>query len=175
MRIFLIGDTFYSIVGVQKIKVKNIGEFLEDLRNVLRGVSIQALDANIVYGIEHIHEVLKITLEAINRKITFANKAEIDLLLRLSYTNQISMAVKYGGLKNGSPGCFIFFSKDKTKVAKAKSYIENMFSDKDNTIINASTIKRKMISEQIGISSNKLFDDQTFIRYLIERACLIMK
>ncbi|HZC48929.1 MAG TPA: KEOPS complex subunit Cgi121 [Nitrososphaeraceae archaeon] len=175
MRIFLIGDTFYSIVGVQKIKVKNIGEFLEDLRNVLRGVSIQALDANIVYGIEHIHEVLKITLEAINRKIIFANKAEIDLLLRLSYTNQISMAVKYGGLKNGSPGCLIFFSKDKTKVAKAKSYIENMFSDKDNTIINASTIKRKMISEQIGISSNKLFDDQTFIRYLIERACLIMK
>ncbi|HYZ97034.1 MAG TPA: KEOPS complex subunit Cgi121 [Nitrososphaeraceae archaeon] len=175
MRICFIGDTFYSIVGVQKIKVKNIGEFLEELRNILRGVSIQALDANIVYGVEHIDEVLKITLEAINRKITFANKVEIDLLLRLSYTNQISMAVKYGGLKNGSPGCFIFFSKDKTKVAKAKSYIENMFSDKDNTIINASTIKRKMISEQIGISSNKLFDDQTFIRYLIERACLIMK
>ena len=175
MRICLIGNTFYSIVGVQKIKVKNIGEFLEDLRNVLRGVSIQALDANIVYGIEHIHEVLKITLEAINRKIIFANKAEIDLLLRLSYTNQISMAVKYGALKNGSPGRLIFFSKDKTMVAQAKSYIENMFSDKDNTIINASTIKRKMISEQIGISSNKLFDDQTFIRYLIERACLIMK
>ena len=175
MRISLIGNTFYSIVGVQKIKVKNIGEFLEELRNILQGVSIQALDANIVYGIEHIDEVLKITLEAINRKITFANKAEIDLLLRLSYTNQISMAVKYAGLKNGSPGCFVFFSKDKTKVSKAKSYIENMFSDKDNTIINASTIKRKMISEQIGISSNKLFDDQTFIRYLIERACLIMK
>jgi tRNA threonylcarbamoyladenosine modification (KEOPS) complex Cgi121 subunit len=175
LRICFIGDTFYSIVGVQKINVKNIGEFLEELRNILRGVSIQALDANIVYGVEHIDEVLKITLEAINRKITFANKAEIDLLLRLSYTNQISMAVKYGGLKNGSPGCFIFFSKDKAKVAKAKSYIENMFSDKDNTIINASTIKRKMISEQIGISSNKLFDDQTFIRYLIERACLIMK
>jgi tRNA threonylcarbamoyladenosine modification (KEOPS) complex Cgi121 subunit len=109
------------------------------------------------------------------RKITFANKAEIDLLLRLSYTDQISIALKYGGLKSGSPGCFIFFSEDKIKIAKTKLYIEKLFPDKDNSIINASTIKRKMISERIGILSNKLFDDRTFLLYLIERACLIMK
>jgi tRNA threonylcarbamoyladenosine modification (KEOPS) complex Cgi121 subunit len=175
MRICIVDKTFYSIVGFKKIKVNNIGKCLEDLRNVFPGVSIQALDANIVYGREHIDKVLKITLESIKRKLTFANKDEIDLLLRLSYTDQISLALKYGGLKNGSPGCFIFFSEDKTKLAKAKSYIENLFPDRDNSAINASTIKRKMISERIGISSNNLFDDQTFILYLVERACLIMR
>jgi tRNA threonylcarbamoyladenosine modification (KEOPS) complex Cgi121 subunit len=175
MRIILVDDTFYSVVGFKRIKVGSFGKFLEETRNVFPGVAIQALDANIVYGIEHIDEVLKITLEAIKRKITFANKAEIDLLLRLSYTNQISQALKYGGLKNISPACFIFFSKDKKMLAKAKSYIENLFPDRDDSIINASEIKRKIISKQIGISSNKLLDDDTFIRYIIERACLIMK
>ena len=175
MIICLADNTFYSVVGVKKIKVKNIGRFLEELRNVFPGVSIQALDANIVYGHEHIDQVLKITLESMKRKITFANKAEIDLLLRLSYTDQISIALKYGGLKSGSPGCFIFFSKDKIKIAKTKLYIEKLLPDKDNSIINASTIKRKMISERIGIVSNQLFDDRTFLLYLIERACLIMK
>src|SRR5919108_1580676 len=168
MRIYLVDDTFYSVVGVKKIKVKNIGQFLEELRKIFPCVSIQALDANIVYGIEHIDEVLKITLEAIKRNITFANKAEIDLLLRLSYTNQISQALKYGGLKNISPACFIFFSKDITNLTKAKSYVERLFSDRDNSVINASIIKRKMISKRVGISSTKLFDDQTFIHYLIE-------
>jgi tRNA threonylcarbamoyladenosine modification (KEOPS) complex Cgi121 subunit len=168
-------NTFYSVVGVKKIKVKNIGRFLEELRNVFPGVWIQALDANIVYGHEHIEQVLKITLESMKRKITFANKAEIDLLLRLSYTDQISIALKYGGLKSGSPGCFIFFSGDKIKIAKTKLYIENLLPDKDNSVINASTTKRKMISERIGILSNKLFDDRTFLLYLIERACLIMQ
>jgi tRNA threonylcarbamoyladenosine modification (KEOPS) complex Cgi121 subunit len=175
MRICLVDKTFYSVVGFKKIKVNNIGKYLEELRNIFPGVSIQALDANIVYGREHIDKVLKITLESIKRKLTFANKDEIDLLLRLSFTDQISFALKYGGLKNGSPGCFIFFSEDKTKLAKAKSYIENLFPDRDNSTINASTIKRKVISERIGISSNNLFDDQTFILYLVERACLIMK
>ena len=172
---WLADKTFYSVVGVKKIKVKNIGRFLEELRNAFPGVSIQALDAKIVYGHEHIDQVLKITLESMKRKITFANKAEIDLLLRLSYTDQISIALKYGGLKSGSPGCFIFFSEDRIKIAKTKLYIEKLFPDKDNSIINASTIKRKMISERIGILSNKLFDDRTFLLYLIERACLIMK
>lgn len=175
MTMCLVDNTFYSIVGVKKINMKDIGKFLEELRNLFPEVSIQALDANIVYGHEHIDQVLKITLEAIKRKITIAHKAEIDLLLRLSSTDQISLALKYAGLKNGSPGCFIFFSKDKTKLAKTKSYIENVFSDRDNSIINANTIKRKIISERIGISSANLFDDQTFILYLVERACLIMK
>lgn len=60
-------------------------------------------------------------------------------------------------------------------LAKAKSYIENLFSDRDDSIIKASEMKRKIISKQIGISSNKLLDDHTFIRYIVERACLIMK
>ncbi len=175
MKICSVDNTFYSVVGVKKIKVKDIGTFLEELRNVFPGVSIQALDANIVYGHEHIDQVLKITLESIKRKITFANRAEIDLLLRLSYTDQISLALKYGGLKNGFPGCFVFFSEDKMKIAKTKLYIEKLFPDNDDSIINASTIKRKMISKRIGIFSSKLFDDLTFLLYLVERACLIMK
>ncbi len=175
MEIGVIGDTFYSFVAVRIIKIDKIGKFIEELRDTFQSVSLQALDANIIFGIEHIDGVLKITLESINRKITISNKAEIDLLLRLSFTNQISLALKYGGLKNGFPGCLIFFSKDRKRIEEAKSYLEQIFFDIDNSVIDGSDIKRKAISERIGISSNKILDEITFVRYLIERASLIIR
>jgi tRNA threonylcarbamoyladenosine modification (KEOPS) complex Cgi121 subunit len=115
-QIYKLGDTFISIIGTQAIKAKDTGKVIDDLRRVSNKVSLQAIDANIVYGIEYLIEVLKITLESERRKIMIANRPETDLLLRLSYTNQISLALKYAGLKNNSCGCFVIFSKDKSQL-----------------------------------------------------------
>ena len=118
-QIYKLGDTFISIIGIQAIKAKDTGKVIDDLRRVSNKVSLQTIDANIVYGIEYLIEVLKITLESERRKIMIANRPETDLLLRLSYTNQISLALKYAGLKNNSCGCFVIFSKDKSQLLKA--------------------------------------------------------
>jgi tRNA threonylcarbamoyladenosine modification (KEOPS) complex Cgi121 subunit len=173
-QIYKLGDTFISIIGTQAIKAKDTGKVIDDLRRVSNKVSLQAIDANIVYGIEYLIEVLKITLEAERRKIMIANRPETDLLLRLSYTNQISLALKYAGLKNNSCGCFVIFSKDKSQLLKLRNSIESLF-EVNNVVLRPSKTKREMISYRIGLISNVIFNDSTFTRYLFERASLITR
>ena len=174
-QIYKLGDTFISIIGTQAIKAKDTGKVIDDLRRrVSNKVSLQAIDANIVYGIEYLIEVLKITLESERRKIMIANKPETDLLLRLSYTNQISLALKYAGLKNNSCGCFVIFSKDKSQLLNLGNDIESLFEVND-VVLRPSKTKREMISYRIGLISNVIFNDSTFTRYLFERASLITR
>jgi tRNA threonylcarbamoyladenosine modification (KEOPS) complex Cgi121 subunit len=173
-QIYKLGDTFISIIGTQAIKAKDTGKVVDDLRRVSNKVSLQAIDANIVYGIEYLIEVLKITLESERRKIMIANRPETDLLLRLSYTNQISLALKYAGLKNNSCGCFVIFSKDKSQLLKLRNNIESLF-EVNNVVLRPSKTKREMISYRIGLISNVIFNDSTFTRYLFERASLITR
>lgn len=173
-QIYKLGDTFISIIGTQAIKAKDTGKVIDDLRRVSNKVSLQAIDANIVYGIEYLIEVLKITLESERRKIMIANRPETDLLLRLSYTNQISLALKYAGLKNNSCGCFVIFSKDKSQLLKLRNNIESLF-EVNNVVLRPSKTKREMISYRIGLISNVIFNDSTFTKYLFERASLITR
>jgi tRNA threonylcarbamoyladenosine modification (KEOPS) complex Cgi121 subunit len=173
-QIYKLNDTFISIIGTQAIKAKDTGKVIDDLRRVSNKVSLQAIDANIVYGIEYLIEVLKITLESERRKIMIANRPETDLLLRLSYTDQISLALKYAGLKNNSCGCFVIFSKDKSQLLKLRNSIEILF-EVNNVVLRPSKTKREMISYRIGLISNVIFNDSTFTRYLFERASLITR
>ena len=93
IEIYELGDIFASIIGIQAIQIKDTGKVIDDLRHISNKVVLQGIDANIVYGTEQIIEVLKITLESEKRKIMVASKPEMDLLLRLSCTNQIFSSV----------------------------------------------------------------------------------
>ena len=175
IEIYQLDDIFASIIGIQAIQIKDTGKIIDDLHHISNKVILQAIDANIVYGIEQIIEVLKITLECEKRKIMVASKPEMDLLLRLSCTNQISRALRYGGLKNNTDSCFIIFSKDKRELLKVMDYIQRSF-EVNNTILKSSKAKRKMISHNIGLTTtSKIFNDRHFMRYLLERASLITK
>jgi tRNA threonylcarbamoyladenosine modification (KEOPS) complex Cgi121 subunit len=174
IEIYKLSDTFASIIGIQAIQIKDTGKVIDDLRYISNKVSFQAIDAKIVYNIEQIIEVLKITLESEKRKIMVASKPEMDLLLRLCCTDQISHALRYGGLKNNTNSCFIIFSKDKKQLLKVVEYVKRSFEVND-AILKPSKAKRKMISHNIGLSTSKIFDHRFFIGYLLEKASLITK
>jgi tRNA threonylcarbamoyladenosine modification (KEOPS) complex Cgi121 subunit len=109
-RIHKVGNIFTTVIGVSDLDVKDVGEFIDDLRETSNGgVSIQAVCADAVYGLEHILQALKITLESEKRKIRLVDRPEMDLLLRISCTDQISRALKDIGLRNQAPGCFILY------------------------------------------------------------------
>ena len=57
------------------------------------------MDANVVYGEEHLIGYLRIVLEAEKRKIMLTNRREMELLIRLTGTNQIEEAIRRAGLK----------------------------------------------------------------------------
>ena len=176
-QIYKLDTTFVSIIGAKKVVTKDTGIVIDDLRRISNKVSVQAIDASIIYGIEHLIEILKITLESKRRKIMVAKNPETDLLLRLSYTNQISVALKYGGMKNNANCCFVIFAKDKNKLLKVNCYINKLFKI-DDSVLRPNIRKKEIILRKIGLTSSLLLfenDDFAFIRFISERSSLIAR
>ena len=171
------GNIFTTVIGVSDLDVKDVGEFIDDLRESSNGgVSIQAVCADAVYGLEHILQALKITIESEKRKITLVDRPEMDLLLRISCTDQISRALKDIGLRNQASGCFILFSKEKKKLIKVTRRICNTNLKIDDSVLKPNKRKKELICRRLGVQLNKfLSNDDAFTSYLSEKAALLTK
>jgi tRNA threonylcarbamoyladenosine modification (KEOPS) complex Cgi121 subunit len=177
--VYKLGDTFTTIIAVPNIGVKSESQLIDDLRRISDVVHIQAVEPNIVYGINHILGILKVTLESERRNITFTNRIEMDFLLRLVCTDQISSALKYGGIKNGLQACFVIFSKDRKELLKVSRHVQKLFFihhyTDNNSLLKPTEAKKKLISNNIGLTTAKIFDNRKFVKYLLERGALITR
>ena len=175
-KLYKLGNTFVSIIGAKPIEANDPGTVIDNLRLVSDKVSVQAIDANIIYSIEHLLEVLKVTLESKKRRIMIGKNPETDLLLRICYTNQISLALKYGAMKHDSCCCFIIFSKHKNELLKVNDLINKLFKV-DNSILRPNEEKRTIISYKIGLRHSLLLfdgdDGSIFTKFISERSCLV--
>ena len=172
---YTLGRIFVSIVSIQLSHTVNVGQLIDSLRIKSDRVLLQAVDANYIYGIEHILEVLKITLEYKRRKIIFTKRVEIDLLLRLLCTDQVSLALEKGMVRTDKPGCFIVFSNHQSGLLKLANQIEDLSICINNDVLAPNKMKRKIISDNIGLTNSQIFSDEEFFKYLIEKASLIFK
>jgi tRNA threonylcarbamoyladenosine modification (KEOPS) complex Cgi121 subunit len=174
-----LNDTFACPIGVQTIEVAEVSVFVKTLQKLsLPGVIIQTINARAVYGISHLLGVLKITLECQKRNITVSAKPEIDLLLRLSLTTQISFALNYAGLNILSPAIIIVYSMDKKKVVDVRKRIMKTIPNIDSTVLSTNVESRDHIFRLLKTNERThilLRDDGYITQYLIERSALIMK
>ena len=161
-----------SIIGVRNIS-EDPGRLVDKLRAQNRDVSIQAVNAGAVYGVDHVHKVIRITLEAEKRKIMLANKRETEFLLRLACTDQISEAIKRAGLKKDAPGCFIALSQNNAALEQFASFVRDNFEANDS-VVRPTKEKRTKLSSMLGIAAGR-FDEKEFLQYLVERAAILVK
>ncbi|MDP8889333.1 MAG: MoaD/ThiS family protein [Thermoproteota archaeon] len=160
-----------SITGVQRI-MHNPGKLVDMLRAQHSNVSIQAVNANSVYGEEHVRGVLRIALEAEKRKIMLTNRCETELLIRLTGTNQIAEAIRRAGLKKDTAGCFIAFSQDSESLRQFEGQIKSEF-DLDNSVLKPSEDKRIRLASMLGLTTR--LDDSEFLQYLLEKAAILIR
>jgi tRNA threonylcarbamoyladenosine modification (KEOPS) complex Cgi121 subunit len=150
---------------------------VEQIRSNFENVYVQGFNTEAIFGLQHIIGALKITLEALKRGIMAANRPELDLLLRISCTTQISKAIVHAGIKSGKRACFVMFSKNKRALLKARHYALQSLSDVGfpEFVIDASM--RNTLAAKLGLEAGVYFitDDSEFLRYLIERAALVTR
>ncbi|WP_103287171.1 KEOPS complex subunit Cgi121 [Candidatus Nitrosocaldus islandicus] len=82
-------------------------EFVRRLRALAteekeNGIIVQVVDADSIAGRDHLLEVLAQSLEAERRSCMLAKRVEVDMILRLACTRQISDAIERVGLKKES-------------------------------------------------------------------------
>jgi len=160
-----------SIVGITKV-VEDVGSLVDRLRAQHKDVSIQSLNAEAVFGTDHLLGVLKVTLEAAKRKIMIANRRETELLLRLACTGQISEAIKRAGLKKDRAGCFIAFSTNGMALGQFAEQVMGEF-EIDDSVLDSSVKKKVRLAKMLDM--NVKFRDDEFLQYLLERAAIIVK
>ena len=95
-----------------------------------------------------------------------------EALLRLACTDQISEAMKRARLKEGEAGCFIAFSKDADALKKFGEQLGREFA-LDDSVIERNIQKKKVMAKAIGVSAE--IDDEEFLRFLLERAAILVK
>jgi tRNA threonylcarbamoyladenosine modification (KEOPS) complex Cgi121 subunit len=174
---YRIGGSFVSIVCVGSVERMELNRFVNEVRKTFCNIFVQFVAPEVVYGIEHLLGVLKITMESKRRNILIAKTTEMDFLLRLSCTDQISLALKYAGIQNRAYGCIVTSSTDKQQLLSVGNYIKSVFPIASQSVLNPTKKKRNLISSHIHLSTDKtiLNDDNLFAEYLIERAALIIK
>jgi tRNA threonylcarbamoyladenosine modification (KEOPS) complex Cgi121 subunit/molybdopterin converting factor small subunit len=165
-------DGYHLLIrGVLRI-VSDPGKLVDTLRDRHGNVSIQAVNANVVYGEEHLVGVLRIALEAEKRKIMLTNSPEMELLIRLMGTNQIEEAIRRAGLKKDSAGCFIAFSQESESLRQFESQIKSEF-DLNDSVLKPSKEKRIQLASMLGFPNE--LDESEVLQYLLEKAAILIK
>jgi tRNA threonylcarbamoyladenosine modification (KEOPS) complex Cgi121 subunit/molybdopterin converting factor small subunit len=163
---------FVLVVGITKIRADDVGFFLDELRKNNAGVHIQVVNAESVFGLEHVRRVLAIVLEAKKRGIMIANKVETELLLRLACTSQISEAVRWAGAKQGSAACIVAFSDDSGKL---ESFLHSigMSMQKGENVLLPNPRKKTRLAKRLCINPKSVGD--RLEDYLVEKAAVLVR
>jgi sulfur-carrier protein len=165
-------DSYHiSINGVSRI-TQDPGKLVDMLRAQYNNASIQAVNANAVYGEEHVRGVVAIVLEAKKRKIMLTKKPEMELLIRLTGTDQIAEAIRRAGLQKYAAGCFIAFSQDSESLRKFESNIKNNF-ELNSSVLKPSKEKTDQFVSKLSFATK--LDDSEILRCLLEKAAILVK
>jgi tRNA threonylcarbamoyladenosine modification (KEOPS) complex Cgi121 subunit len=78
-------------------------EVKERLRSELRGSLVQTLSASAVQNVAYLEMVAAQTLHALKVGGLLARKPEVDFLMRVASTSQISDAIRSAGARGGEP------------------------------------------------------------------------
>ncbi|MDQ3909648.1 MAG: hypothetical protein M3232_04510 [Thermoproteota archaeon] len=167
----MLDDHHLSITGIQRI-IQDPGKLVDTLRAQHGRVSIQAVNANSVYGEEHVRGVLKIVFEADKRRVMLTNRRETELLVRLACTNQIAEAIRRAGLKKDAAGCFIAFSQDSESIHQFERQIRSEF-DLNDFVLKPSEDKKIRLASMLSLTTK--LDDSEFLLYLLEKAAILIR
>lgn len=159
---------------------KDIKKIYDDFKSKYKDTSIVIVNSDLVYGIEHIYGVMKIINEEIKRNSrTNIKNFEIEILLRLCQTNQISNAFK---INNNNEGKYVFilFSRDRKELMEHIKEFKT-FGKEDSRLVSPSESKKSyiihiLLNRELK-DSNQLFKngDEKFQRFLIERSAIALK
>jgi tRNA threonylcarbamoyladenosine modification (KEOPS) complex Cgi121 subunit len=179
MKYYKLNDTFICFIGLRTIEVPEVSGFISRIQRLsLPEVRVQMINARAAYGPSHLLGVMQITLECQKRGLTLSLKPEMDLLLRLSFTNQIASALSFTGLKTFHPAIIILFSTDKEKLACVRERIVKTLPHLDHKVLAPGSESKDHIFQLLRTSKNigiPRGDDNFFTQYLIERSALVIK
>jgi tRNA threonylcarbamoyladenosine modification (KEOPS) complex Cgi121 subunit len=147
---------------------------IDKLRKEFPDTFIQALNFDVIYNYEHLFEILRISNLAKKRNVMCSHKIELDFLLRVMGTNQISQAIKEGGVTLDQYITFVVLA-NKYQINKIYQKLVFLFGNSYDEVFTDKINLRKKIEIYKTKYNNDFFDEDNTIKFLTETAALVMK
>lgn len=110
-----------KIIGA-KGKIKNVNDFLEKISIFAKknNITIQAFDAGLIFGKNHIISAVEHATRAFSRKTNTTNSLEKEILLYASGERQLKLAIPKIGVKNCNTKIAFVLIDNKKKMMSNK-------------------------------------------------------
>jgi tRNA threonylcarbamoyladenosine modification (KEOPS) complex Cgi121 subunit len=162
------------LAGIKNFRITNADQFIGSIRAINKRVAVQAIDANFAAGKEHILGILQQSLHARKSGTMLSKRIEIDVLLRLACTNQISKALDDVGLKDGINNVLIIGIGKVSDLQAVKKHLVKNY--KLGNVLKLSARKTKLLysHHKIGREEiNACINGNKLASILAERANLL--
>jgi tRNA threonylcarbamoyladenosine modification (KEOPS) complex Cgi121 subunit len=167
-----VGSYHIKILAFDATGTTNADQLIQQLRASLPSVNIQGVNSGAILGKKHIMRVLQLTTELWKRGIKLSKSIETDFLLRLCCTDQIKIAIEFGGLKRNQLAYLILMSKDLISLFDAEQKINSSHIERCLSRMKLKRKKMKLLCEKYDISGNTTNRDYVE-NILTERAALV--
>jgi len=162
------------LAGISKLRIRDTDEFIQNIRTINSRVATQAIDASLVAGKEHILSVLQQSLQARKRGTMLSNRIEIDILMRLACTNQISKALDDIGLKDGINDVLIIVLGKARDLRMVEKHLRKHYSLSKISTLSGKKMRALSSHHKVGKQElNACIDKNKLASILAERANLL--
>jgi len=170
-----IGREQVMLAGIERPRISDPDEFIRSLRARSGKAMVQALDASFVAGKEHILEVVRQSLRARKAGTMLSKRIEVDLLLRVACTNQISRALDDVGVKKNVNDVLVVAIGRKRDLHQLLKHLKDSYKLNAN-VLGLSRTKEKKLAAHHGIGRAEMtavLDNNRLASLLAERANLL--
>jgi len=155
LNLIKVADEHILLAGISNLQIHDVTAFLREIRSVNKHVAVQAVNADLVAGMQHVMGVLYQSVEAKKRHILLSKRMEIDILLRLACTDQIDKALTNVGIKEGRNNVLVIAVGRINSLKMLRKYITENYGSDDN-VLAPSKRRLKTISALHGIGKVEL-------------------
>ena len=142
-------------IGAQG-NIKNVEDFLEKISDFAKknNVIIQAFNAELIYGKDHIISSVNHAKRALNQKTNTTNSLEKEILLYASAERQLKLAIPKIGVKKGNTKiAFVFINKKKNiSIKKINEFLKILTLYRNDKVLEG----EKNTLKKFGIKENEI-------------------
>jgi tRNA threonylcarbamoyladenosine modification (KEOPS) complex Cgi121 subunit len=163
---------FHTFLANNHINYKQV---IDELRREFPKSNIQIINRDSFLNLDHIIEVLKISLVAEERSILAARKIEMDFLMRIVGNNNIEYAIRTGGIQYDKHNILIVINNYILDTYKIKDKIDLVFGPSDDKVLFNKEEQRKKIESFRKEHHSSFNEVEMILNFMIEQAVLVTK
>ena len=147
-----------AITAYKNVKIKNVEEFIQNIRKETGNVTVQFFDARFVAGYEHLYFAVLNALTAFKNNLNISRNLAVEILLYAAAERQIRNAVELLGIKEGTGNiAVVILAENKDEIVNILNRLSKLVqASEDESILEIDDEKFEAIKRMFKISDLEL-------------------